>query len=406
MDVVLILKVAFLSIFLFWVFYNMPAFFFGLKLGVKIRKRGDMDPDPPSDCQPKVSIIVPVKNEEKVVERLLKALVNLTYPEKEVIIVEDGSTDNTSQICRRYAEDYPSLIKFYHKNPSHGKPSAINYAARKATGEIIAVYDADTVIEPDALQQIVPHFTDPKVGAVQGEVYTLNPDENLITKLSVLNDFLIHVQQLGKDKLGLFVTCLGTHMYVRRSVLEELNYWDPQALAEDLELSVRLTKKGYKVKYVPVKAGVEAPAKLKTFIRQRLRWFRGYIQAAGKHLNLLGHLNREAFDAQLTLLLPMMLTLSLLGYAVGIYGAFNPASGSQIEQTIGAALLLLSLCSPAAMIAANPKSAAYAPLLYLNWILMASISTLAYLHAMLRKPLEWKKTEKTGNLAWKKEGSF
>jgi len=392
MNSVIALKILFVSIFLFWTLCNLPAFFIGLKRHTKIRKRGD-DPDPPDDYQPKVSIVVPAKNEEKVVERLLKVLVNMTYPKKEILIVEDGSTDKTSQICRRYAENHPSLIKLYQKNPSHGKPSAINYAVKRATGEIIAVYDADTVIEPDVLQQIVPHFKDPKIGAVQGELYTLNPDENLITKLSVLNDFLIHVDQLGKDRLGLFVTCLGTHMYVRRSVLEELDYWDPQALGEDLELSVRLTKRGYKVKYVPVRAGVETPAKLRDFIRQRLRWFRGYIQTTGKHLNLLGSLNRKSFDAQLTLLLPMMLTLGLLGYVFGICGV----AGSQIEQTIGITLLLLSLSTPVAMVVVNPRSVVYAPLLYLNWVLMASISTLAHFHALLRRPLEWKKTEKSGN---------
>lgn len=391
MNGVIAFKILFESIFLFWTLYNLPAFFVGLKRYTKTRKRGDVDP--PDDYQPKVSIIVPVKNEESVIERLLRVLVNLSYPKKEIILVEDGSTDKTSQICRRYAENHPSLIKCYKKNPSHGKPSAINYAAKRATGEIIAVYDADTVLEPDVLERIVPHFGDPKVGAVQGEVYTLNPHENLITKLSVLNDFLIHVTQLGKDRLGLFVACLGTHTYVKRSVLEELGYWDSQALVEDLELSVRLTERGYKIKYVPIRVGVEAPAKLRTFIRQRLRWFRGYIQATGKHLNLLRSPNRKSFDAQLTLLLPMMLTLGLLGYALGICGV----AGSQIEQTISTILLLLNLCMVAMMVVVNPKSTIYAPLLYLNWVLMASISTVAHLLALLRRPLEWTKTEKSGN---------
>ena len=397
MNSVIILKILFVSVFLFWTLYNLPAFFVGLKRYAKIgnRRNADDPPDPPDDYQPKVSIVVPVKNEENVIERLLKALINLSYPKKEIIIVEDGSTDKTSRICRRYAENHPSLIKCYHKNPSHGKPSAINYAAKRVEGEIIAVYDADTVFEPDVLQQIVPHFQDPEIGAVQGEVYTLNPHENLITKLSVLNDFLVHVHQLGKDRLGLFVTCLGTHMYIRRKVLKELGYWDPKSLGEDLELAVRLTKRGYKMKYAPIRAGVEAPAKLGVFIKQRLRWFKGYIQATGKHLNLLRSLNRKSFDAQLTLLLPMMLTLSLLGYVFSIYGAINPAE-SQIEQTIGTVLLLLSLFTPVGIVFANPKSAIYAPLLYLNWVLMASISTFAFLHALLRRPLEWTKTEKTG----------
>jgi len=98
----------------------------------------------------------------------------------------------------------------------------------------------------------------------------------------------------------------------------------------------------------------------------------------------------------------MMLTLSLLGYVLGIYGVINPpAATSQIEQTIGTVLLLLSLSTPVAMVVANPKTAIYAPLLYLNWVLMASISTFAHTQALLKRPLEWTKTEKSGKIFWR-----
>jgi cellulose synthase/poly-beta-1,6-N-acetylglucosamine synthase-like glycosyltransferase len=391
------LRIVLVSVFFFWTLYNIPIFLTGLK---RYKNTGESKDNVFYDYyQPKVSIIVPVKNEDKVIGRLLESLVKLTYTKKEVIIVEDGSSDNTVSICRQYAEKYPSLIKFYHRRISSGKPSAINHAVKTATGEIIAIYDADTIIEPDVLEKIIPYFKDEDVAAVQGELYTVNPDDSLITKVSVLNDFLTHVQQLGKEKLGLFIASLGTHTYFRRKSLEELGFWDSNALVEDLEISVRLARRGYKIRYVPVKAGIEVPAKLSPFIRQRLRWFRGHIQTAGKHKNLLRSLSRKSIDAQLTLLIPLVLPLSLLGYITGILGIV----GSQTEQVIGTVILLVSISTPLTVATADPKSFTYAPLLYLNWLLIAFISMVACLYAALRRPLKWTKTEKSGSISVQKK---
>jgi cellulose synthase/poly-beta-1,6-N-acetylglucosamine synthase-like glycosyltransferase len=406
MDVLSVLMTGIVLILFSWVAYNIPAVVVGLKEWIRI-KRGrycflSNKEHPPKDYQPKVSIIVPVKNEEKVVERLLKTLLNLKYQNKEIIIIEDGSTDKTPQICREWADKYPSLIKYYRNGVSNGKPSAINYAAKKATGEIIAVYDADTILETDTLERVVLHFRDPKVAAVQGELETLNPDENAITRLSVLNDFIVNIQQLGRNRLNLFVPLLGTNQYIRRSVLEELGYWDSDALSEDTEISLRLARKGYKVKYVPVKAMVEAPARLKFFVMQRMKWLRGYTQAAMKHMDFVKNPNWKILDAQLMLLFPLMLIVGLVGYVIAIYGAINfgvaQAYGIPIVQVLGMVLLLLNLLTSAMVVAANPKNAVYVPLLYLDWILLASISLYVHVRALLRKPQRWTRTPKSGHV--------
>jgi cellulose synthase/poly-beta-1,6-N-acetylglucosamine synthase-like glycosyltransferase len=389
-----------------WVMYNLPAVIVGLKEWVKIKKSRKNSffnkKDPPSDYQPKVSIIVPVKNEERVIERLLKSLLNLSYQNKEIIIVEDGSSDKTPQICQRWAHRYPSLIKYYQNGVSNGKPYAINYAAKKATGEIIAIYDADTILEEDVLEKVIFHFRDPQVAAVQGELETLNPEENTITRLSVLNDFIVNIQQLGRDRLNLFVPLLGTNQYIRREVLEELGYWDSNALSEDTEISLRLARKGYKVKYVPVKAMVEAPAKLKFFVMQRMKWLRGYTQAAVKHWDFVRKPSWKILDAQLMLLFPLMLIFGLVGYVIAIYGAINFGVASNygipVVQILGMALLFLNLLTSAAVVTANPKYAVYIPLLYLDWILLASISFYVHILALLRKPQKWTRTPKSGHI--------
>jgi len=403
-NVISLLTTSIVLILFFWLTYNLPAFIIGFMQWIKIKKRRENSSnalDPPDDYQPQVSIIVPVKNEDKVIERLFKTLVNLNYPNKEIIIVEDGSTDKTPQICQQWADKYPSLIRYYHNDASDGKPSAINYGAKKATGEIIAVYDVDTILEPDTLREVILHFEDPRVAAVQGELETLNPDETLITKVSFLNDFILNIQQVGRDRLNLFVPLLGTNQYIRRSVLEELGYWDSNALSEDMEISMRLARKGYKVKCVPVKAMVEAPAGLKIFVKQRMKWLRGYTQAAFKHIDFVKKPNWKTFDAQLMLLFPIMLIIGLFGYATAIYGAINFSVlmyGTPLIGVLGMVLLLLNLFTLTIVAVANPKNAIYVPLLYLDWVLLASISLYTHMRALLRKPQKWTKTPKSGHV--------
>jgi cellulose synthase/poly-beta-1,6-N-acetylglucosamine synthase-like glycosyltransferase len=350
----------------------------------------------------RVSVIVAAKNEEVVVDRLLKALANLDYSNKEVIIVEDGSTDSTPQICRKWAERHPTFIKYYHIDETNGKPQAINYGASKATGDIIAVYDADAIVEEDVLARIVPYFEAPEVAAIQGELETINPDENVTTKLTVLSDFINNLQQLGKDRLNGFVLMSGTNQYIRRSVLEDVGYWDQNALSEDVEISVRLARKGYKIKYVPVKTGGEAPAKLKSFIRQRAKWIRGHTQAAMKHKGLLRNPSWRIFDAQMTLLFPVMLIIGLIGYIMTLLGVVNygvsQVTGSSVLQVIGIILLLLNLLVPAMIAASKPSKAVYIPLLYVDWILFALISVYVHIRALLRKPEKWTRTPKSGKI--------
>lgn len=405
MNISSLLTTVIVLILFLWVTYNLPSVIVGLREWFRIKKRRDPSLDPegsPGSPPPQVSVIVPVKNEEKVIERLLKNLVNLTYPRKEILIVEDGSTDSTPQIAQKWADEYPSLIKCHRNGVSNGKPSAINYAAKHATGEIVAVFDADTVLEPDTLEEVVPHFRDQKVAAVQGELETLNPDENAITRLSVLNDFIVNIQQLGRNRMNLFVPLLGTNQYIRRRVLEEVGYWDSEALSEDTEISLRLAREGYSVKYVRVKAMVEAPAKLGSFVKQRMKWLRGYTQAAMKHVGFLKDPNWRAFDAQVMLLFPLMLILGLIGYVIAIYGALNSGvvqtAGIPLVQVLGMALLFLNVLTSAIVVASTPKNAVYIPLLYLDWVLLASVSLYVHVRALLRKPQKWTRTPKSGHV--------
>jgi cellulose synthase/poly-beta-1,6-N-acetylglucosamine synthase-like glycosyltransferase len=184
--------------------------------------------------------------------------------------------------------------------------------------------------------------------------------------------------------------------------LEDVGYWDSEALSEDTEMSLRLARKGYKVKYVPANAMVEAPAKLKVFVKQRMKWLRGYTQAAWKHISFVKNPNWKTLDAQLMLLFPFMLIIGLFGYFLAIYGAINTSIvqtyGTPIVQILGVVLLVLNLFSSVMVVAENPKNAIYVPLLYLDWILLASVSLYVHMRALLRMPQKWTKTPKSGHI--------
>ncbi len=115
-----------------WIVYNIPILAFGIKHLRQQGRKGKRNLSFDKRKLPLISILVPVKNEEKVIGRLLEALMRLDYPQekKEIVIVEDGSTDKTVEICRRYIQQYPKQMKLVHKPTSNGKPSALNCGLR------------------------------------------------------------------------------------------------------------------------------------------------------------------------------------------------------------------------------------------------------------------------------------
>jgi cellulose synthase/poly-beta-1,6-N-acetylglucosamine synthase-like glycosyltransferase len=136
-----------------WSLYNIPILVVGLKHLLKTSKKGAATAKPSGKKLPTFSIIVPAKDEEKVVGRLLNSLLKLDYPseKKDIVVVEGGSTDRTVKICSEYAAQYSDQIRLIHQSVSNGKPSALNYALKHVKGEIVAVFDADNVLEPDLL---------------------------------------------------------------------------------------------------------------------------------------------------------------------------------------------------------------------------------------------------------------
>lgn len=391
-----------------WTFYQIPILADGVsRLRRSNRKRKEKS-SLGMETLPMVSIVVPVKDEEKVVDRLLKALLRLDYPaeKREILIVEDGSTDRTVEICRQYARQYPSQVRLLHKPLSNGKPSAINYALKHARGEIVAVFDADNVPEPDTLKKAVAYFSDPSVAAVQGRLYSINADENMLTKFVSYEEAVWCEAYLrGKDALGLFVHLKGSCQFIRRDVLAKLNGFDEETLSEDMELSARLTENGYRIRYASdVRSWQETPSRVGQLFRQRTRWFRGTMQVAFKYARLMAKPNKRSFDAELTLLGPFILSASIISYLLALYTSFATfnldfALQFLMQISVVGTSITLVICGLALAYITKPRrltNLLWLPFIYFYYSLQAFIALYAVMLILLRKPGKWVKTEKTG----------
>jgi cellulose synthase/poly-beta-1,6-N-acetylglucosamine synthase-like glycosyltransferase len=391
-----------------WSLYNLPILVAGVRAARRSKKT--VRKLSKSSSLPTFSIVVPVKNEGKVVGRLLDALSKLDYPadKKEIVLVEDGSTDGTLNTCQRYAEKRGLNIMVLQKPSSDGKSSALNYGIAHAKGEIVGIFDADSVPARDALLNVCGFFEDPTVAAVQGRTSSINADENMLTKfISHEETVWCEVYLQGKDVLSLFVHLKGSCQFIRREVLEKLNGFDEKALSEDMEISARLAKNGYKIRYASnVRSWQESPASVKSLFRQRTRWFRGTMEVAFKYGKLISKRSMRNLDAEMTLLGPFVLIATLAICLASFYALFESSPfSSPLQLLMDAPALIATLtmllcglalifCSKSQRVKA--KSFLWLPFIYFYCSLQALTSIYAVLLILLRRPRKWLKTEKEG----------
>ncbi len=282
---------------------------------------------------PFVSIIVPAHNEEKVIGNLLKKLSELSYPRDkyEVIIVNDGSTDGTSEIAHRYEAWYPDTFRVIDLPPivergkarGRGKPAALNIGLKYARGEFIVVFDADYSPQKDVIEKLIAPMADPRVALTQGYIVVSNPKTLVSRIVSLERCGGYAVDQLARDSLSLIPQYGGTCGAIRRAFLEEIGGWDERCLAEDTDLTFEAIKRGYEVRYVPqARTYEEAVHTWRLYFRQRLRWVMGHMQCLRKHM---GGLLRSRVslarkvDGMLLLWVYAVPILVSLAWVVGVY---------------------------------------------------------------------------------------
>ncbi|MGB9282503.1 MAG: cellulose synthase family protein, partial [Candidatus Sulfotelmatobacter sp.] len=214
---------------------------------------------------PRITVQLPIFNEQYVVERLLDSICKLKYPrEKLDIQVLDDSTDETVDVARNLVERYAALgnpISYHHRSSREGfKAGALAEGLKTANGEFVAIFDADFTPPEDFLLRTIHHFSDPKIGMVQTRWTHINRNYSFLTQVeAILLDGHFVLEHSGRARSGVFFNFNGTAGVWRRAAIDEAGGWQHDTLTEDTDLSYRAQLKGWKFIYLQ---DVECPAEL------------------------------------------------------------------------------------------------------------------------------------------------
>jgi cellulose synthase/poly-beta-1,6-N-acetylglucosamine synthase-like glycosyltransferase len=399
-----VISITLLAALLFWTIYNGSIIYVGIRNNRKPKKISNNNE---TVDLPKFSIIVPTKNEETVIRRCLDGIFNLDYPQNkmQIIVVDGKSNDNTSKICSEFSQKYPENIKFISEKTVRGKPAALNLALPYINGDIVGVFDADSLPERDVLSKVAFYFNDKKIMAIQGRTTSINEKTNALTRV-IASEEKAWFQMLlsGREKLHLFVPLTGSCQFVRRNIVEELHGWDENSLTEDVEFALRMVEKNYHIKYAPdICSGQETPNTIGTLFKQRVRWYRGYMETAIKYGRLLDNLNKRTIDAEISMAGPFMMVVSLLSYINWLFVALFLSQSNPVINFTGLviALTAVSLVSIGLGLMASekpikPRNVFWIPFIYVYWLSQMFIAGWAFLKLVFRRKRVWTKTIKHG----------
>ncbi|NUT29984.1 MAG: glycosyltransferase, partial [Streptomyces sp.] len=230
-----------------------------------------------------VSVIVPAYNEKECIANTLKSLAQSTHP-IEIIVVDDGSTDGTSEIARTAAWELGMTNVRVIRQENAGKPAALNNGVRSASHDIVVMMDGDTVFEPDTVRQLVQPFADPGVGAVAGNAKVGNRDTVIGAWQHIEYVMGFNLDRRMYDLLRCMPTIPGAIGAFRREAVLQVGGMSEDTLAEDTDITIAMHRAGWRVVYQEhARAWTEAPGSLKQLWSQRYRWSYGTMQALWKH---------------------------------------------------------------------------------------------------------------------------
>ncbi|MGW7608198.1 bifunctional polysaccharide deacetylase/glycosyltransferase family 2 protein [Streptomyces sp. NPDC054766] len=226
-----------------------------------------------------VTVIVPAYNEKECIANTLKSLAKSTHP-IEIIVVDDGSEDNTSEIAESLGMPNVRVIR----QENAGKPAALNNGVRNARYDIVVMMDGDTVFEPDAVHQLVQPFADPEIGAVAGNAKVGNRNTMIGAWQHIEYVMGFNLDRRMYDLLRCMPTIPGAIGAFRRDAVLEVGGMSEDTLAEDTDITIAMHRAGWRVVYQEhARAWTEAPGSLKQLWSQRYRWSYGTMQALWKH---------------------------------------------------------------------------------------------------------------------------
>lgn len=255
-----------------------------------LHTKRDLSPERYRDesSMPMISLVVPAFNEGIVIQAAVRSLLLLDYPNFEIIVVDDGSTDDTYEKASTVAQESTAIKVRVVTKRNGGKAQALNTGMTLARGEFILNMDGDSKLSSNTLRACIRHFENPKIGAVAGNVKVINR-ENIWTKIQALE----YVEGLAMArKAQSFIRSVniipGPLGMFRKSVLQQVGGYDDDTFAEDCDLTLKILMHGWHIAYeASAIAWVESPSRLLDLLKQRYRWTRGILQATTKHKSAL-----------------------------------------------------------------------------------------------------------------------
>jgi len=352
----------------------------------------------PDQDLPLITVLVPAFREETTIEGTLSSLHDLDYPAYEVLVVDDGSPDATPVIARRHVEQDPRF-RLMTKATNEGKALAMNDAMPLVRGSVLVVVDADARLHRDALRAIAAHFVRlPRVAAVTGNPRVANRS-TLIAELQTL-EFTSIVSLLRRAQVvwGRILTVSGVISAFRVSALRDVGMFDPAMATEDIDVSWRLQRKFYDIRYEPrALVDMSVPTTFRALWRQRRRWALGLVQVLRRHRGVLARWkNRRHWpvfiEAVLSIVWAHAFLLMLGFWGLCLVVGIRPPGASPFPNTWGTIVATACLAQLAFGVRLDRRydrnvSSAYwiAPLYPLGyWLVMSLVTVASTLPAMLR----------------------
>ena len=370
------------------------------------RERPTNKPEVDPKFTPKCSVVVAAFNESNHIEATIRGILEIDYPDYEVVVIDDGSADDTAAKVMPFVRQ--GKVRFVRKLVNEGKAMALNDGLRCTSGEIILIMDADAIPDPLILQHMVPHFKYPRVGAVTGNPRVFNRD-TILSKLQAIEfTAIISLQRRAQRVWGRILTMSGVVGAFHRTALVDVGFYSPDMATEDIDLSWKLQLRFWDIRYEPrAVVWMRVPSTFGGLWRQRRRWARGLGQVLRRH-------GGEATTWQRRRLWPLLIeswlsitwaycfiiltSLWIFCYAVG----YPPIGASPIPNWWGmliGTMCLIQLLTGVLLDRRYDKriplyyfTAVFYPLIY--WIIMAIVTSSSTPGAMMQRPkrvpVRWK----------------
>lgn len=395
-----------------WLMYLLfiPAIYNLFIVTVSLKKQST----PVSTDQPFISILIPAHNEELTIELCVSSLAELDYYKGnernyEIIVINDGSTDNTGHVLSKLKKEFSFLRIVTRKPPraGRGKGYVLNDGMRICEGEVIAVFDADARIKPDFLNKIVPYLDDEDVAGVQARVRMYNADRNLLTRMQEVEFSIFgNVILRARDIMGKSGFLGGNGQLTRKKFVDDIEGWDGFAVTEDLNISIKLILDGNKIRYCPeAEVWQEAVPYWKPFFRQRVRWATGNMETLFVYLAPIIDSKIPLYkkiDSIQYLVFLLFTAFVMLGYVVAILNLGNIYRFA-MEAPIIIGLISTVAFFPGVLLGIRRdkvgilRSIVRAVEYWAYCLYLIPLFFAAFIHMITRKERRWAKTQHTGS---------